>query len=110
MIENIGAGRVKQFHWHQLKDLVNNDDVVLLDVRTEEEREEDGYAEGFNLCIPVDELRERIAEVPTGKPVYVMCYSGVRSYIACSILAQKGFDCYNFSGGYRFYDIVKELI
>ena len=84
--------------------------AVLIDGGTEEEREEDGYAEGFNLCIPVDELRERIAEVPTGKPVYVMCYSGVRSYIACSILAQKGFDCYNFSGGYRFYDIVKELI
>lgn len=110
MIENIGAGRVKQFHWNELKDLPKDGSVVLLDVRTEEERDEDGFAPGFDLNIPVDELRERISEIPTGKPVYVMCYSGVRSYIACSILKQKGFDCYNFSGGYRFYDIVKDLI
>lgn len=110
MIGNIGAGRVKQVHWNELSSLPRDGSVVLLDVRTEEEREEDGYADGFDLCVPVDELRERISEVPTGKPVYVMCYSGIRSYIACSILKQKGFDCYNFSGGYRFYEIVKDLI
>ena len=32
-----------------------------------------------------------------------MCQSGLRSYLACRILAQHGYDCYNFSGGYRFY-------
>ena len=42
------------------------------------------------------------------KPVYVMCQSGLRSYIACRILAANGFDCCNFSGGYRFYQSVKE--
>lgn len=50
-----------------------------------------------------DELRERLSELDASKPVYVICQSGLRSYIACRILAQHGFDCYNFSGGYRFY-------
>lgn len=38
-----------------------------------------------------------------GKPVYLICQSGLRSYIAYRILMQHGFDCYNFAGGYRFY-------
>ena len=58
------------------------------------------------MNIPVDELRERISEIAPGKPVYVMCQSGLRSYIAARILAGYGFDCHNFSGGFRFYDSV----
>ena len=50
-----------------------------------------GHAEGF-VNIPVDELRARLGELEAGKPVYVMCQSGLRSYIACRILAQNGFD------------------
>ena len=46
----------------------------------------------------------RLNEIDPGKPVYVMCQSALRSYIACRILAQHGYDCYNFSGGYRFYE------
>ena len=37
----------------------------------------------------------------------VMCQSGLRSYIACRILAGHGFETYNFSGGFRFYDAVR---
>ena len=37
-----------------------------------------------------------------------MCQSGLRSYLACRILAQKGYDCWNFAGGYRFYDLVTQ--
>lgn len=106
MIDNIAAGRVKQFHWHDLETLPKDGSVTLLDARTVGEYAM-GHAPGFELNIPVDELREQIARVPAGKPVYVMCFSGLRSYIACRILAQHGFDCYNFSGGYRFYAIAK---
>ena len=53
-----------------------------------------------------DILRERLREVPVGKPVYVICQSGLRSYIACRILAQQGFKCYNLSGGWRLYETV----
>ncbi len=107
MIENIASGKVKQFHWNEVPALAKNDGVIRLDTRTVEEYE-DGHAEGFELNIPVDELRERMGELERGKPVYVMCQSGIRSYIACRILAQEGFNCYNFSGGYRFYAAVTQ--
>ena len=42
-----------------------------------------------------------------GKPVYVMCQSGIRSYIATRILEGNGFEAYNFAGGFRFYDAVR---
>ena len=48
-------------------------------------------------------LRESLLR---GKPVYVICQSGLRSYIATRILAGYGFETYNFSGGFRFYDAV----
>ena len=56
--------------------------------------------------IPVDELRERLDEIEPGKPVYVICQSGLRSYIATRILEGYGYEAYNFAGGFRFYDAV----
>lgn len=79
-------------------------DVVLLDVRTVGEFSM-GHIDGFKN-IPVDELRERISEIEKGKPVYLICQSGLRSYIASRILEGNGYETYNFSGGFRFYDAV----
>ena len=104
MIENITKGSVKQFHWTDLETLAQDGSVTLLDVRTAGEYRR-GHAEGF-VNLPVDELRERLEEIDRSKPVYVMCQSGLRSYVACRLLTQHGFDCYNFSGGYRFYEMV----
>lgn len=104
MIENITEGSVKQFHWTDVEALTQDGSVTLLDVRTAGEYRR-GHAEGF-VNLPVDELRERLEEIDRSKPVYVMCQSGLRSYVACRLLTQHGFDCYNFSGGYRFYEIV----
>ena len=104
MIENIVTGKVKQFHWHDVPDLPKDGSVQLLDSRTPGEYKR-GHAEGF-FNIPVDELRERIGEFDKSKPVYVMCQSGLRSYIATRILTNLGFDAYNFSGGYGFYATV----
>ena len=78
--------------------------AVLLDVRTVGEFSR-GHINGFKN-IPVDELRERINEVEKGKPVYLICQSGLRSYIASRILEGNGYETYNFSGGFRFYDAV----
>ncbi len=105
LIENIVAGRVKQFHVDEADALPRDGSVVLLDTRTPREYAR-GHAEGF-VNLPLDELRGRLSEVEKGKPVYVMCQSGLRSYLACRILTQNGYDCYNFSGGYRFYDVVR---
>ena len=54
----------------------------------------------------MDELRQRLGELEADKPVYVMCQSGLRSYLACRVLAQHGFACWNSSGGYRLYETV----
>lgn len=104
MIENISTGKVRQFHWNEVAELPRDGSVTLLDVRTRAEYAH-GHADGF-INIPVDELREHLSEIDRSKPLYVMCQSGLRSYIACRILSQEGYDCYNFSGGYRFYSSV----
>ena len=104
MIDNIASGVLKQWHLTDLNDLLQKDSVTLLDTRTVGEFNR-GHIPGFRN-IPVDDLRNRIAELEPGKPVYVICQSGLRSYIACRILAGFGFDAYNFSGGYRFYEAV----
>lgn len=104
MIENLATGIVKQWHWDQEPNLPRDGSVQLLDVRTVGEYER-GHIEGFTN-IPVDSLRDNLGEVDPSKPVYVICQSGVRSYIASRILTQRGFDCFNFSGGYRFFAAV----
>ena len=104
MIDNIASGVLKQWHLADLNDLLQKDSVTLLDTRTVGEFSR-GHIPGFRN-IPVDDLRDRIAELDSEKPVYVICQSGLRSYIACRILAGFGFDAYNFSGGYRFYEAV----
>ena len=104
MIENIANGVLKQWHLADLDGLPRDGSVTLLDTRTAEEFAR-GHIDGFTN-IPVDELRERLDELDKGKPVYVICQSGLRSYIACRILTGNGFECHNFSGGFRFYDAV----
>ena len=101
MIENISNGIVKQYYWDEVKDLPRDGSVTLLDTRTAYEYKK-GHIDGY-INIPVDDLRDRLCELDKSKPIYVICQSGLRSYIACRILSQNGFDCYNFSGGYRFY-------
>lgn len=104
MIENIASGILKQFHFEDIAELPCDGSVTLLDVRTKREYQ-NGHIENF-MNIPVDELRDRLDEIEKGKPVYVICQSGLRSYIACRILAGNGIEAYNFSGGFRFYESV----
>ena len=107
MADNISEGVLKQWHLEdidEVKSFYRGGKAVLLDVRTVEEYAS-GHVDGF-VNIPLDELRERIGEVERDKPVYVMCQSGLRSYIASRILEGRGYEAYNFSGGYRFYSAV----
>ena len=98
--ENIVTGRVKVFHWENLSKL-DPTTVTLLDVREPDEYRR-GSIEGF-INIPLSNFRAHLNEIDPGKPVYVHCFSGMRSYIACRILSGHGFDCWNISGGYRLY-------
>lgn len=104
MIENIENGILKQFHIEEIQHLPKDGSVTLLDTRTPGEYQR-GHVDGFQN-IPVDVLREHLDEIEKGKPVYVICQSGLRSYISTRILTGNGYDVYNFSGGFRFYDAV----
>ena len=104
VMENVLTGKVRQFHWQDVEAIQRDSSAVLLDTRTQREFDR-GHIEGA-LHIPVDELRERMGELPNGKTVYVYCQSGLRSYIACRMLTGNGVECYNLSGGYGFYSTV----
>ncbi|MEE1245289.1 MAG: CoA-disulfide reductase [Acutalibacteraceae bacterium] len=102
--ENIVSGKLKQFFWHDVENLARDGCVFFLDTRTPYEVMY-GKIDGF-VNIPLDELRERLDEIPKDKPVYVHCHSGLRSYLACRILTGNGYDCYNLAGGWRLYESV----
>jgi len=102
--ENIVSGKLKQFFWHDVENLARDGSVFLLDTRTPFEVMQ-GKIDGF-VNIPLDELRERLDEIPKDRPVYVHCHSGLRSYLACRILTGNGYDCYNLAGGWRLYESV----
>ena len=106
MMENLRRGLLKQFFLEDADALPRDGSVTLLDARTPQEFS-GGTMEGF-VNIPLDELRDRLDEIPRGKPVYVLCQSGLRSYLACRILSQRGYECRNFSGGYRLYQTVRQ--
>ncbi len=108
VIENVLTEKVKQYHWHDVENISKNKNNFMLDVRTEYEYAL-GNIEGTKN-IPVDELRNRLNELDKNKTIYVNCQSGLRSYIACRILSQNGFDCYNLAGGYRLYHSVIQNI
>jgi NADPH-dependent 2,4-dienoyl-CoA reductase/sulfur reductase-like enzyme/rhodanese-related sulfurtransferase len=91
--QNEMQGNESFIHW---EDLTGTE--LLLDVRTEKENKMSPVPEAIN--IPVDELRERLAEIPEGRTLAVFCAVGVRAHIACRMLVQKGFKASNISGGF----------
>lgn len=104
VIENLRAGLVRQYHWTDLEALPTDGSITLLDVRSGSEYRA-GHLPGA-IHIPVDKLREHLHELDAEKEIYVNCFSGLRSYIACRILTQNGFDCRHLSGGYHFYEYI----
>ncbi|HEY3297209.1 MAG TPA: DsrE/DsrF/DrsH-like family protein, partial [Armatimonadota bacterium] len=83
-------------------DLANpTDNQMLLDVRTPGEVAAGTIPGAAN--IPLQQLRERLAELPKDKEILVFCQVGLRGYLACRILSQKGFNCSNLTGGYKTY-------
>lgn len=107
VIENVRSGLVKQCHWDAYAQLPRDGSVQFLDVRTAAEVAQ-APMPGGTIHIPLDVLREHLHQLRTDKPVYVNCYSGLRSYLACRILSQHGFICYNLSGGSRFYQQIMD--
>lgn len=104
IIDNIESGLVKQFSYDDIEFIKNLDDAILLDTRTEYEYSL-GHASGF-INIPLDLLRDSLDKLDKNKKVFVMCHSGMRSYLATRILTENGYDAYNFIGGYKLYQSI----
>lgn len=83
---------------------VGEEDFVL-DVRTPQEFAAGHIAGSVN--IPLDELRERLSELPRDTKITVTCAVGLRGYIAARVLAGHGFDAVNLTGGFRMYSMMK---
>ncbi len=99
--ENILTDRLNIFYWNDLGD--GDDNSYLLDVRTVREFEA-GHIEGA-ANIPVDEIRDRLKEIPAGKRIDIYCEAGLRGYLASRILRQNGFnEVFNLSGGYVLWN------
>ncbi|MDR1876629.1 MAG: FAD-dependent oxidoreductase [Flavobacteriaceae bacterium] len=99
--DNILNNINKIVYW---RDVVNLDMTknILIDVRTQEENALGTIPNSVN--IPLDELRNRINEIPKDKRIIVFCAIGLRGNNACRILTQRGFNnVVNLSGGYKTY-------
>jgi CoA-disulfide reductase len=91
------------FHWDEIPTLPDNK-VMLIDVRADMEYKL-GTIEGA-INIPLDEMRDRLSEIPKDKEIYIFCQVGLRGYLACRILMQKGYaNVKNLSGGYKTYQL-----
>lgn len=100
---NILNGDMPIEHWENLSELTGGNGIFL-DVRPSD-------VIGMGMVpgaknIPLEELRDRIEELPKGVPIYVYCSVGAESYIATRMLRQHGFDARNMSGGYSIYKSV----
>ncbi len=91
----IVEGNYKQFF---CEDCIEGENTFLLDARLPEEYERGTIGKAIN--IPLQQMRQRMQEIPKGKDVYVFCQSGLRSYLCTRILQQEGFNVTNLSGGY----------
>ena len=99
--EDIITGKTNPVYWRELRD-IEMENKFLLDVRTPDEYSLGSLPGAVN--IPLDELRDRLAELPKDKMIYTFCAVGLRGYLAYRILTQHGFDkVRNLSGGLKTY-------
>lgn len=80
------------------------EDAILVDVRSTGEHAK-GAIPGA-VHIPIEELRERLDELPAERPVVNYCQVGMRGYLATRVMLQSGRSAANVSGGYKTYQQV----
>ena len=105
---NILSGKMTPLYWREMQQ-ADKSQVTLVDVRTPDE-----YALGTipgAINIPLDNLRERLADIPENQPVYLFCGVGQRGYLASNILKSKGYpDVRNLIGGLKTYNAATATI
>lgn len=98
---NIISGAMPVASWRDVAQM-KRENILLLDVRTKEEHAFGAISESVN--IPLDDLRNRINEIPVNRPVLIYCAVGLRGYLALKILTAYGYkNVKNLSGGYKTY-------
>lgn len=98
---NILSGKMTPLYWRELQQ-ADLSKVTLVDVRTTDEASLGSIPGAVN--IPLDDLRERMNEIPTDRPVYLFCGVGLRGYLASNILKGHGYqDVRNLIGGLKTY-------
>ena len=103
-IENEIDGLVSNAYVEDIKDKLNSEEKpYILDVRTDEEYER-GHIKNV-VHISLDSLRENLEKIDKSKEIYVHCFTGLRSYIACMILKQNGYNVKNIIGGQYFMEV-----
>ncbi|MGG3505020.1 CoA-disulfide reductase [Paenibacillus lautus] len=100
---NMLDGLVEAVQWDEIDDLVRKG-ATLIDVREPKERDA-GYIEG-SINIPLNDLRNRLKELPEKETLYVTCQVGLRGYLAARILTEHGFSVKNLDGGWKTYAAV----
>ena len=102
---NIIKGDATPIHFDEIDSL--SEDQLLLDVRNLGELEAAGYLEGA-VNIPVDQLRQRMNELPKDKEIIIYCAVGLRGNVAYRQLVNNGFKARNLIGGYRTYTFAQK--
>ncbi|EPO3035212.1 FAD-dependent oxidoreductase [Vibrio cholerae] len=101
---NLIKGDAKAIHFDEIDNLTN--EQVLLDVRNPMELQNMGYLPGA-INIPVDQLRQRMNELPKDKEIVIYCQVGLRGNVAYRQLVNNGFKARNLIGGYHTYKFAK---
>lgn len=100
---NMNEGRVETVQWHEIDDIIK-DDGVLLDVRGP-----NGFSKGAiegSIHIPLNDLRDRMKELPKDKTIHVSCRTGLDAYVATRILNESGYISKNLDGAWLTYGAV----
>ena len=98
---NILSGKMDPLYWREMQQ-VDTSKVTLVDVRTSDEYSLGSIPGAVN--IPLDDLRSRMVEIPTDRPVWLFCGVGLRGYVASNILKGNGYkEVRNLIGGLKTY-------
>merc|ERR1712226_607165 len=77
--ENIVEGLVTQIEWNELENLAHDQGTLIIDVRNPGEIEQSGKLAHDAINIPLNDLRQRLNEIPKDKHLVVSCKSGQRA-------------------------------
>lgn len=94
---NVLRGDAQLSHW----EMVEESKALIIDVRDPDEYNQDHLDEAVN--IPLDQLRQRMEEIPKDREIWTYCFVGQRSYYAARALSQYGFNVKNISGGFKSF-------